>query len=55
MQARFIEGLSGKDISEKLEMPINTVNVYILRGLERLRNKIKENPEWEKVFRDLLR
>jgi RNA polymerase sigma factor (sigma-70 family) len=55
MQARFIEGLSGKDISEKLEMPINTVNVYILRGLERLRNKIEENPEWEKVFRDLLR
>lgn len=40
---REIEGLKYTEISEALELPLNTVRVYLHRGRKRLREQLKES------------
>lgn len=51
----FIEGLSYKEVSDKLNIPVSTVGVYLSRGIQRLRKKIEEQPDLVKQFNELLR
>ncbi len=39
---REIEGLSYREISQRLELPLNTVKVYLYRGRRRLRALLQE-------------
>jgi RNA polymerase sigma-70 factor (ECF subfamily) len=43
LQLRFFDGLSYKEISKKMDQPINTVKVKLLRAKNLLNQKIKED------------
>ena len=43
LQLRFFEDLSYKEISEKMNQPINTVKVKLLRAKNLLSQKIRED------------
>ena len=45
LQLRFFEDLSYKEISEKMNQPINTVKVKLLRAKNLLSQKIKEDAQ----------
>lgn len=44
-----LEGLKYKEISEVLEMPLNSVRVYILRARKKIQEELKEY-SYEEVF-----
>ena len=45
LQLRFFDGLSYKGISKKMDQPINTVKVKLLRAKNLLNQKIKEDAD----------
>ena len=45
LQLRFFDGLSYKEISTKMDQPINTVKVKLLRAKNLLNQKIKEDAD----------
>ena len=45
LQLRFFEDLSYKEISEKMNQPINTIKVKLLRAKNLLSQKIKEDAQ----------
>ena len=51
----FVQDLSYQETSEKLDMPINTVGVYVSRGVDRLRRQLAKNPSLMKYFEDRAR
>lgn len=44
---REVQGLAYKDISGALDMPLNTVKVYLHRGRKKLRTQLKEITDYE--------
>ena len=45
LQFRFFDGLSYKEISKKMDQPINTIKVKLLRAKNLLNQKIEEDAE----------
>lgn len=45
LQLRFFEGLAYKEISEKMDQPINTIKVKLLRAKNLLNQKIKQDAQ----------
>jgi len=45
LQLRFFDGLSYKEISKKMDQPINTIKVKLLRAKNILNQKIEEDAE----------
>ena len=45
LQLRFFEGLSYKEISIKMDQPINTIKVKLLRAKNLLNQKIINDPQ----------
>jgi RNA polymerase sigma-70 factor (ECF subfamily) len=45
LQLRFFDGLSYKEISKKMDQPINTIKVKLLRAKNLLNQKIEEDAD----------
>lgn len=55
IELHYGRGMTLKEISHEMEIPLGTISVYMSRSMKRLRKKIQENPQLLKVFKDYLR